>query len=378
MKKFFFLFFSILKSKKFFSIEKKELLIFDKVNSDILVKILPSSKTGTLIVRFDKNTKLLINFKIVIFILKNLCTRSIQLNYFISYINQVNPKFVITTIDNSITFSTLAKYFENKIKFLAIQNATRNDFYENTEEYNASFYFTNYFVMSDFDRKMIEKKKNIKVRNFFIIGSLRNSYYKYYIQPFESNDKKKYDICFVNKRLFKFNKPYDTPHAKISLKLLKFLSQYISKYNYKSLVIQSKSFYSDLENKIYEDLFNKLNFKIIWRDYDNHNSYKTVSSSNIILGPPSTLLREAIIYPNTKVICFSSERERNEQHPFPDKNFIDEMTYEKFEQELNFYSELRQEEYAKKTNTNINYVMCEKNSAKSLMDLIEKNSAKIL
>ena len=96
------------------------------------------------------------------------------------------------------------------------------------------------------------------------------------------------------------------------------------------------------------------------------------------MGPPSTLLREAIIYPNTKVICFSSERERNEQHPFPDKNFIDEMTYEKFEQELNFYSELRQEEYAKKTNTNINYVMCEKNSAKSLMDLIEKNSAKIL
>ena len=62
--------------------------------------------------------------------MRNIFSRSMQLNYFIALINQIDPKFVITTIDNSITFSKLTKYFENKIKFIAIQNATRGDFYE--------------------------------------------------------------------------------------------------------------------------------------------------------------------------------------------------------------------------------------------------------
>ena len=49
--------------------------------------------------------------------MRNIFSRSMQLNYFIALINQIDPKFVITTIDNSITFSKLTKYFEIKLTF---------------------------------------------------------------------------------------------------------------------------------------------------------------------------------------------------------------------------------------------------------------------
>ena len=51
---------------------------------------------------------------------------------------QIQPKFVISTIDNSITFSNLSKYFDNKVKFIALQNGTRGDMYENINDSNKS------------------------------------------------------------------------------------------------------------------------------------------------------------------------------------------------------------------------------------------------
>ena len=190
MKRFIKLFYCILRSKKFFSVEKKKFVIFDCVNTDVISKILPSDQTYIVSARYNKITKLLLNFKTILFLIKNLFSRSMQLNYFISLIDQIEPKFVITTIDNSITFSRLTKYFENRIKFIAIQNATRGDFYENKPHQNSLFYFTNYFGLSNFDHELM-KIKNIKVKNFFAIGSLRNSYFKNFIHPKIANSKKK-------------------------------------------------------------------------------------------------------------------------------------------------------------------------------------------
>lgn len=84
--------------------------------------------------------------------------RKVQINYLISIINQIEPKFVITTIDNSSAFSFLTKYFENKIKFIAIQNGTRGGLYDSKEDSNR-LYFTNYMGFGLFDKKILEKKK---------------------------------------------------------------------------------------------------------------------------------------------------------------------------------------------------------------------------
>ena len=189
MKRLLDLFFCIIKSKKIFSIKKKKFIIFDCSNADVILKILPSDKTFLLSSRHNRISELLINFQTISFLIKKIFLRSLQLNYFISLINQIEPEYVITNIDNSITFSKLTKYFENKIKFIAIQNATRGEFYENNSNENSKYYFTNYMGMSNFDYELM-KTKNIKVKNFYAIGSLRNSYFKKFIYPKKITQKK--------------------------------------------------------------------------------------------------------------------------------------------------------------------------------------------
>ena len=110
----------IIKSKKIFYVKKKKFAIFDCVNSEILAKILPNDQTCVISARVHLIKEILVNFKTLSFVLKNLFSRSIQLNYFISLIKQIEPKFVLTTIDNSINFSLNKNYdicFVNKIIF---------------------------------------------------------------------------------------------------------------------------------------------------------------------------------------------------------------------------------------------------------------------
>ena len=61
MKRFFDLFYCILRSKKIFSVKKKKFVIFDCVNSDIVSKILPNNQTINLKNDNDFNTSIKIN-----------------------------------------------------------------------------------------------------------------------------------------------------------------------------------------------------------------------------------------------------------------------------------------------------------------------------
>ena len=310
MKRIFNLLACIIQSKKIFSIEKKKYVIFDCVNSEILSKILPKNQTHVISARVDLIKKLLINFTTIKFIIKNFFVRSIQLNYYISLILQLQPKIVLTTIDNSVNFSILTKYFENKIKFIAIQNGTRGEFYESNKDLNKIFYYTNYLGFSNFDLELM-KKNSIIVKNFFSVGSLTNSYFRKFSSNDSLNLNKGYEICFVGKRTFENGKVVTTKAAADSFILLKLLSRYVKKYN-KSIIIQLKSKkFNSVENNYIEKLFSGTNFKINLMDnLTKFNSYKNISSSKLVVGAPSSLLREASVYPNTKILCFDTEKKK--------------------------------------------------------------------
>ena len=77
----------------------------------------------------------------------------------IAVIKEINPKIVITNIDNSVEFSLLAKYFHPKIKFIAVQGANRNDIYENTRNLNKLLFIPFFLCYSVFDKALFIKKK---------------------------------------------------------------------------------------------------------------------------------------------------------------------------------------------------------------------------
>ena len=371
MKRLLRIFHCIIKSKKFFSIEKKKFVIFDCVGSDLISEILPKDQTFIMSARVNLIKKILINFKTIFFLIRNLFSRSMQLNYFISLINQIQPKFVLTTIDNSINFSILSKYFEGKINFVAIQNATRSDILLNSNNNNKSLYFTNYMGFSDFDLDLM-KKKNINLKNFFSAGSLRNSYYKQYLYKEKKDTIKDFDICLVNKTIFENGKMVSSEVAADTFILLNFLAKYVSKFK-KKIIIQSKLSYNEAEKYFIEKLFEGCQYKISWRDIVNFNSYKSISSSELVIGAPSTLLREASVYPKTKIVCFDTAITFG-KFPFRGINVIKDNSYEKFEEKLNLLFELDYKEYIKKLEIKPEYLMQKTNTIDYLLNYLNLKS----
>ncbi len=371
MKRLLRIFYCIIKSKKFFSVEKKKFVIFDCVGSDIISEILPKDQTFIISARVNLINKILINFKTIFFLIQNLFTRSMQLNYFISLINQIQPKFVLTTIDNSINFSILSKYFEGKINFIAIQNATRMDIFENSNNSNKFLYFTNYMGFSDFDSDLM-KKKNINYKNFFSAGSLRNSYYKQHLYKEKKDIIKDFDICLINKRTFENGKIVSSKPATGTFILLNFLAKYVLKFK-KKIIIQSKLPYNEAEKFFIEKLFVGSQYKISWRDTVNFNSYNSISSSELVIGAPSTLLREASVYPKTKIVCFDPEIKFGKL-PFKGINVIKDNSYEKFEEKLNLLFKLNYEEYINKLENKPEYLMQKTNTIDYLLNYLNLKS----
>ena len=76
----------------------------------------------------------------------NYFKRSIKLNYLIALIININPKIVLTFIDNSKEFHFLSKFFNKKIQFLAFQNATRGDYHYLTNKEKEKNIFSKTFL----------------------------------------------------------------------------------------------------------------------------------------------------------------------------------------------------------------------------------------
>ena len=101
-----------------------------------------------------------------------------QAYYFSLQIKDINPKIVITYIDNKILFYQLKNIIRNnEIKFISIQNGTRRkiaDLFGVIENYkNLSSDF--YFVWGNVVAKNLSKYIS---SNFVKIGSLKNNNYK--------------------------------------------------------------------------------------------------------------------------------------------------------------------------------------------------------
>ena len=294
----------IIKSKKIlYPPKQNEILIFDKVGSSTLYEIFPDvliSRTSTISIRGEE-----LNLYVLLINLFKLKLK--RKNYIYTYIKIVNPKILITYVDNNPLFYELKK---NNQEFTTIffQNGWRSfdfDVFEKLSQIqNAKdkFHVNYMFVFGKAINKKYSQFVNGKVLN---IGSIRNNFY------IKRNFKKQKIIVYlsqwietefsINNKKYD-NKSYSYPCDKLIIpELLKFgnknnLSIFIltrSKY---------KSKYEDQEIKYFKREFGShLNF--FERDkYDS--SYQIIDSCNLITGVDSTLLYESILRYN-KTCIFS-------------------------------------------------------------------------
>ena len=146
---------------------KKKIIIFDDGGSNHLEKIINMEEAYLLSVRENKIYKIYFYLPILIKTFKFLLSHKLSTSYFCAIIETINPKLVITMIDNSILFSNVAKILEKKHKFIAVQNAARYEFDELGKEHAKKFYIPELACFGKFEKNLYNRH-NIKVKNFFV------------------------------------------------------------------------------------------------------------------------------------------------------------------------------------------------------------------
>ena len=135
----------LLRSKFIFKTPKKHhLVLFDKMSAFDLNNCVSKFNFFVLQVRLEEMNEVYFSYKILKKILQNYFKGNLFTVYLTSLIELIEPKVVITNIDNSLKFSDVAKILEKKTNFIAIQNASRNDLLQfkylyNTKKINHDF-----------------------------------------------------------------------------------------------------------------------------------------------------------------------------------------------------------------------------------------------
>ena len=109
--------------------------------------------------------------------------RKLILNYHIQIIRQINPKVVITNVDNSPLYWEIDREISNRISFLTIQNGKHllGKSSNLPEIYNVFFldsvpYYSNFACFSEFDYDYY-CKFGATIENHFVIGDIALSDY---------------------------------------------------------------------------------------------------------------------------------------------------------------------------------------------------------
>ena len=202
---------------------KKKILVFDGESINDLKFILENHDYTIIECRENRLKKINFSFKLIFYSLVYfiniifLHKLNIVYLYYYTLIKLINPRIIITTIDNSTQLHQLAKVMNKSYFFIFIQNARRLDYESENYKFknkitniniNSKVFIPNYFCFGNEEEKSA-KKYNLNIAKFYKYGSIRVANYLEYIKRNELKIKKdKYDIALISEPAVRLNKKF--------------------------------------------------------------------------------------------------------------------------------------------------------------------------
>lgn len=357
-----------------------DLIIFDGKSLDDLKYLIKDKKYFVIENRKERIKEIycginfiisfIINFFLFFFKAKNFHTI-----YLYTLIKKINPKIIITSIDNSFKFSDLSKLLKEEINFFAVQNASREDFAQNdynlkkkiiTKDLNKLYYnIPNFFCYGQYEIDSALKYK-IKIDKFYKVGSLRlANFFQYVKDEGLKINKNKYDICLISEGgIDSYDKLFHTQSVNESFaNIAKLTIQFVKKNNLKFIFLRKfygKDFSKELN--FYKNYLDNedLNF-LIKNSFSKNNpfsyeSYFGLMESKVAIGAQSTLLRDKI---GCKEKILSLTIPQLEFFHFPLNGIckLNSFDYDNFEHRLNYILNISIDEYVSKIDKKISYLI---------------------
>ena len=280
----------------FFLPPKKKILIFDTANSHLFKFYIKDKDVIDLDVRRRK-----INVIILFISLFRKFSKKLSHNYYINYIKFVNPKLIITYVDNNEFFFQLKNFFPSII-FLSVQNGTGIT-WEKKNNFKKKWLCDYFFCFSDAYKKIYQKRISGKV---ITIGSFKNNI----LTPHNKNKKRKKIITFISQ--YRTKNESNINYKKMYLsekKIINLLIPFCIKNNLKLYIagvhIDSKQSEIDFFKKLV-DFKNRSNSSIMIYSprIDDFSSYRLIDKSQLVIYIDSTLGLESFAR-NNKTIALS-------------------------------------------------------------------------
>jgi surface carbohydrate biosynthesis protein len=272
---------------------------------------------------------------------------------------ELNPKVVITFIDNNRFMGVLQTIFP-EILFVSVQNGIRfND--PNFESRGNYFSFPHYFGFGDHEFDMM-KSKNASVKKYYSKGSLKmGAFLSYLYTPLVENNNIK-TICLISQY-----KGYCTNLSDLSIakfvstleKICRFLSEFSQENNNIKITIAMRSeinseTYQD-ELIFYKDIFGN-DAEYCANDRINMSSYQLGMDSKLIVGFHSALLFELFGAGKKLLFCGSAASELlgkwndEGQYKFlPNEVLLNQWDYEEFKEKAYALLEMNDKGFLDKT-----------------------------
>jgi surface carbohydrate biosynthesis protein len=364
LKKFFITIF--LSKKTFKKPKKKKILIINKDLSELIIRYIKQN-FDILDTRFHYLPHRQLNLYVLIKSFLKL--RFSFFDYVCEYIRLVQPKILITLIDNDPMFYKLKSLFPN-IKTIMIQNGFRSLVKEDVLSHSKNLKKNNYLVdyYFCFNKKIGNKFKNFLKCNVVSIGSFRSNLHVKKIK------KKKYEFMYIS--VYRFH----TKDAPEDIIFLKNLEKYLLKNDKSLTILGSQTFNKVNEHNFYKNIFKNINFNFIERSA-KRETYKILDQSNISINIDSTAGYESLSR-NNKVGFFCI---RGNQYPynslkfgwpnyFPNKGLFwtDKNNYVEIERVLNYLTKTNDKQFLNRNNKIINIVMEKDKNNKKFTRYINK------
>ena len=364
---------------KFSSPPKSKIIIFDGATLQDL-KFVIEDKSYLVIENRKERIKViylgiffLINYLKKIFL--NLSkSNNLHTIYLLTLIEMINPRIVLTSIDNSFKFSDLARLVDKKIKFIAIQNANRFDFELNEYKFKKKlinkdlnkkyYYIPHYFCFGQNEVEEI-KKYNLNVNKISKIGSLRTANFHEYLKRSDIElSKNKYDLCLISEPAHNLNKhlnceSFEQTIAQIASNTIKYSIQHNLRFVFlQKKTLNSEEFYKEF--KFYEKYLNKSEIDYLKKnlnfEYKNFSSYFGLFQSHVAIGSQSTLLSDKIGC-KEKILAISPTEDLPHKFKLGGICKLIGNDYNKFENRLSKILKINIDEYLSKLDRPTEYIM---------------------
>jgi surface carbohydrate biosynthesis protein len=235
--------------------------------------------------------------------------KKIKPSYFAALIEVINPKVVVTFIDNSGLFNEISSILRgrNSIRFLAIQNGCRFSENSNIKDTFATDFFC--FGQREID---LYKSCGSRVENFHKVGSLVDSYYRKKKRKLQI---KKYDICIVSQLSPRHQLANPRTYESFE-SIVSYTKKFCLKHGLSLCVAMRRGNKSnkeafDWELKWFSERLGSF-ASIFPNDEHTYYSYSLLDSSSVTIGQHSSLLYEGLGRKNKIFFCnFSGTREYN-------------------------------------------------------------------